>query len=472
MKPARKGKTKLAHLVGIKGVAMAALAIYLVESGYRVTGSDVSDEFPTDAELQKIGISVLTGFDPKHINGKQKPDVVYYTGAHGGRDNPEVQEAIAQHIPVYPHGQALGDLMKPYRQIVVAGSHGKTTTSAMIATLFSRANKDPSYAIGCGAILPYYPAGHKGKSKWFVAEGDEYITDPSHDSTPRFLWTMPEILVVTNVDFDHPDAYANLEAVQDAFRTLQKKSAATIYCADDKKSAFLQSGQNVTTYGFSPSSDYHIAHIAGSAERIFFRLEERGTDVGEFSLKVPGKHNVLNATAALIASHMAGISWSDLKEGLLSFVGTKRRFEKLYEGNGITIYDDYAHHPSEIRATLAAARLWYPNRRIIAVFQPHTYSRTKALLSEFAHAFSDADTVVLSDIYASAREHDTLGIDGSTLVSEAAKYHPRVFYAKGYTEVNTWLASGMQSGDVVIFMGAGDIFMWVRTFVTSLAKHA
>ncbi len=452
-----------AHLVGIKGVAMAALAVYLTESGVRVTGSDVPDEFPTDEELMRLGVRVDVGFSPAHIEGKNRPDVVYYTGAHGGRDNPEVQAALASGIPAFPHGEALGVLMKGSRQIVVSGSHGKTTTSAMIATLLTHAKLDPSYAIGCGTISSRFAAGHKGASDWFVAEGDEYITDPGNDRTPRFMWLTPEILVVTNVDFDHPDAYPDLQAVQDAFLALQKKTKVTIVNADDKNSRVLLTGKNVLTYGYSPASDFRITHVGAGRERMFFRLEERGVFIAEFTIKVPGNHNVSNAVAALVAAHTAGVSWEVLREGLLEFTGTKRRFEKLGEAHGVTFYDDYAHHPAEVRATLAAARLWYPKTRIIAVFQPHTYSRTKALLSEFAHAFGDADTVILSDIYASAREHDTLGLDGATLVTETARYHTHVLYGKGYTEVKHHLDHEAHAGDVVIFMGAGDIYVWAKS---------
>lgn len=454
------------HLVGIKGVAMAALAVYLKESGASVTGSDVADEFPTDEELRRKGISILTGFSADHVQGKHVLDAVYYTGAHSGRDNPEVVAAVNNGIQTLPHGKALGEIMKGKRQIVVSGSHGKTTTSAMIATLLIQANLNPSYAIGCGSISSVLPAGHFGSSDWFVAEGDEYITDPNHDRTPRFMWLEPEILVVTNIDFDHPDAYADLSAVQYAFLELQQKAKVTIVNADDPASRVLLRGSNVITYGYSPVSDYRITHVGVGSERMFFRLEERGVFVGEFAIKVPGKHNVSNAVAALIAAHTAGVSWDDLREGLLAFTGTKRRFEKLGEAKGIMFYDDYAHHPTEIMATLKGARMWYPDRNIIAVFQPHTYSRTKALLSEFARAFSDANTVILTDIYASAREHETLGIDGSTLVSETAKYHHHVLYGKGYTEIQKSLHAIVHSGDVVIYMGAGDIYTWCRKLLT------
>lgn len=447
---------KKAHLVGIKGVAMAALAVYLTESGFRVTGSDVADEFPTDEELVKNKIRIYTGFDGKRLEDI-KPDVVYYTGAHGGRDNPEVQAALEAGIPALPHGKALGEHMKGSRQIVVSGSHGKTTTSAMIAVLLSHAGLVPSYAIGCGAINGLGAAGHKGKGTWFVAEGDEYVTDPGHDPTPRFMWLDPEILVVTNIDYDHPDAYPNLRAVQAAFAAIGKKAGEIIVNADDANSRMIISD---FTYGFSPASAYRITHIGTGKERSFFSLEERGVSLGEFTIKVLGRHNVLNATSAMIAAHQAGVSWDELRKGILAFTGTKRRFEKIGERRGVTFIDDYAHHPTEIAATLAAARSWYPDRRIIVVFQPHTYSRTNALLTEFSKSFGDANLVLLTDIYASARESDTLGLTETTLVTETAKHHGNVYYTKDKQAVGRLLSKTLKVRDVVIFMGAGDIYNW------------
>lgn len=451
---------------------MAALAVYLSESGFRVTGSDVPEDFPTQDELRAAGIRVLTGFDASRMTGKTKPDIVYYTGAHGGRDNAEVAAAIAEGIPVSAHGVALGTVMNGSRQIVVSGSHGKTTTSAMIATILVHANLQPSYAIGCGSISGLGAAGHKGSGPWFVAEGDEYVTDPQHDPTPRFHWLSPEILVVTNIDYDHPDAYANLQAVQQAFLAAQHKSAMTIVNADDPNSRVLLNGNAVVTFGRSPAAEYRIVHIGEGLERMFFTLEERGVALGEFTLKVPGRHNVSNAVAALIAARGAGVSWDAAREGLLAFTGTKRRFEKLATADGVTYYDDYAHHPAEISATLSAARAWYPDRRIIAVFQPHTYSRTKALASEFAGCFTDADSVVLTEIYASARETDTLGMTGMKLASDVSARHTGVVFCADAVALSRWLGEHTRPGDVVVFMGAGDIYNWERPMIARMRSGA
>lgn len=460
------------YFVGIKGVAMAALAIYCKEAGMKVAGCDADEEFPTDEELKKAKISVDIGFEPKYL--PKRTDLVIYTGAHGGRDNPVVVEARKQEIETLPHGKALGMFMEGKRQITVAGSHGKTTTAAMVATILQFAGKDSSYAIGCGSLLGIGPAGHYGKGDHFVAEGDEYVTDHGHDETPRFLWQKPEILVVTNIDFDHPDVYQTLESVQEAFTKLQAELVGqklTVVNIDDPKSSVLLSSETIVRYGFSPRADTRITHVGVGRERMFFNLEHKGMKLGEFTLKVPGKHNVANATAAVVTCQALGLSVEEIRKGLLVFTGTKRRFEKIGEAHGITYYDDYAHHPAEIAATLAAAKEWYPSARIIAIFQPHTYSRTRALLSDFARSFKDATMVILTDIYASAREHDTLGISGKTLVEETLKNHRHVIYGKDYEQVEKILGREAQAGDIVIFMGAGNIYTWSKKLWMKNSKN-
>jgi len=288
------------YFVGIKGVGMAALAIYCKEAGMKVSGCDTAEEFPTDDELKKANIPVDFGFDPQLL---KKADLVIYTGAHEGRDNPVVVKARERGIETLPHGKALGMFMEGSRQITVAGSHGKTTTAAMIATILKSAGKDPSYAIGAGAIGES-AAGHFGKANIFIAEGDEYVTDHGHDETPRFLWQKPELLVVTNIDFDHPDVYANIRNVQDAFVSLQEKSSTTIINRDDHNSRILREG---ISFGFSPQADFRITHSGVGRERMFFTLEQKGVKLGEFALKVPGAHNVSNATAAVVTCQALGI---------------------------------------------------------------------------------------------------------------------------------------------------------------------
>jgi UDP-N-acetylmuramate--alanine ligase len=464
-------KRKQVYLVGIKGVAMTALAVYFKQQGIAVSGCDTEEHFPTDDVLAEARISVFVGFDPEAIPANT--DLVVYTGAHGGKDNPVVVKAHQQGIQTLPHGQALGMVMDGMRQVVVAGSHGKTTISSMIATVLLSAAQDPSYAIGCGGITGVGLPGRFGRGPWFVAEGDEYVTDPGHDTTPRFLWTKPEILVVSNIDFDHPDAYADISAVQQAFVKLQQQQVddrLTIVNRDNTESEILLSGGNVVTYGFSPRADVRITHVSGSAGKTFFTLEKEGITLGEFSLQVPGRHNVSNAAAAVAALIGMGIRVPDIQKGLAKFQGTKRRFEKIAEEENRIYYDDYAHHPAEIKATLSAARMWYPDHNIVAVFQPHTYSRTKALLSEFARSFTDANMVLITDIYASAREHDTLGITAETLSSEVKTHHAQVVYTPGMLEIKESIAALPHTPTVVMFMGAGDIYGWEKETIISQNK--
>ena len=452
------------HFVGIKGVAMTSLALYCTDQGIKVTGSDVEGVFPTQHVLDKALIPITIGFTAETIKKQKHLDLVIYTGAHDGKDNIEVVTAVDRGIPVMPHGQALGVMMDGKRQISIAGSHGKTTTSAMLATIFSVANIDPSYAVGCGTILGLGNPGHYGKGNVFIAEADEYMTDPEHDRKPRFLWQHPELLVVTNIDYDHPDAYADLKDVQQAFITLQKQMTGrktTIVNHDDVPSQVLcQGGSHTVTYGYSNGSEYQITHVSFEEGRTFFSVSVRGTAIGEFILTVPGKHNILNGLAALVAAHEFGLSYEAIRKGLLQFAGAKRRLELLYTNKDIRIYDDYAHHPHEITASLDALRSWYPKNRIITIFQPHTYSRTASLLPDFAKSFSKSDVILVADIYASARETVRTDITSAKLVEEIAKNHANAQYIKNLPGALSYIKTYLSPGDIIVCMGAGDIYEW------------
>lgn len=462
---------KKIHFVGIKGIGMSALALYAKGRGYRVTGSDTSEKFPADHQLKKADIQTLIGFESTHIE-MVKPDLVIYTGAHGGLENVEVVAAEKRGIPVLAQGKALGLFMEGMRQISVSGSHGKTTTAAMISVIFTKAGADPSYIVGCGEIFGIGSSGHYGHGEWFIAEADEYVTDPNHDMTPRFLWQNPQILVVTNVDFDHPDVYPTLKYMKNAFEKLRNKlptSGSLILSADDKESYdLIWLGSSVATVGRSPHADYFIKNIHIREAKTFFELELSGTFIGEFTLQVPGIHNVINAAMAAVASHDAGIPWDAIRKGLSEFTGTKRRFEKLAEHNNILFYDDYAHHPKEISSTLQAVRSWFGKRRIIVIFEPHTYSRTRALFEEFSQCFSDADVVILSDIYSSKRETPDPEITSKKLAMHTQKFHKNTYYKASPTDVEILLRTEIKPYDVVLFMGAGDIYAWGREIVKKI----
>ena len=462
------------YFVGIKGVAMTSLALYFYSKGVRVSGSDVKDRFPTDEMLSKFHISVLEGFTPAHIDTLKNVDLLIYTGAHDGKNNPEVVRALSLGIPVLPHGKALGFCMEDSKQISVAGSHGKTTTSAMIATVLSHAGKFPSYAVGCGEIFPLGSPGACGTGEWFVAEADEYATDPKYDKTPRFCFQHPDIFAVTNIDYDHPDVYRDISSVQDAFVSMKSNLrglSAVIMNADDPKSACLRSDARgkIISFGTVAGSDYRIISTAFSEGKTEFTLCDTKGINRTFQLNIPGNHNVFNATCAVAVLRLLDLSWEEIHDGLLTFRGSKRRFEHIGDIGETLFYDDYAHHPKEIIATLLGIRQWYPERKIYCIFQPHTYSRTKALLHEFSKAFFNADSLVLTDIYASARESQNQGISSDMLAKECRKYHSDVHFVHNEEGVKEFLSTIPDGKAIIIFMGAGDIYLWGKSVVNSLS---
>ena len=470
-----RSELKSVHFVGIKGVAMTSLAIYCKEKGMRVTGSDLEEDFPTKEPLEAADIHPQVGFTKDHILASNRPDLVVYTGAHGGKDNVEVVTAEGLGIETMPHGRALGYFMRGSLQISVAGSHGKTTTTAMIATIVSDAGHDPSYAVGCGMIGGLGNPGHSGKGPEFIVEADEYMTDPTHDKTPRFLWQNPDICVVTNIDYDHPDAYASLSEVEDAFVKFvgqQKGLNTLIINADDPKSSILAGkvGGKILSYGFSHDADVEARNVRFEEEKTLFDVFFQKTYVGTFSLSVPGMHNILNACGALAACYCLDISWEHIAKGLARFRGTKRRFEFVGSIGTIKVFDDYAHHPHEIEATLSGARDWYPKKRIITLFQPHTYSRTKALIHEFSTCFEKSDIVLIPDIYASARETENLGMHASRLVEEIAKNNKQCFYIKNFDGAIAFLKTHIQQGDILLCMGAGDVYGWGERIIQECSE--
>lgn len=448
------------HLVGIKGVAMAAMAVILKQLGKTVTGSDTTEEFPTQKILDDLKLTIYSGFDVVHIQSG-KTDMVIYTGAHNGKNNSEVRQALKLKIPVMSHGQALGELMQQKTGISVAGSHGKTTTSAMIAHVLVKVGKDPAYSVGCGEILSLETPAAWGKGEYFVAEADEYVTDPTSDATPRFMWQQPKYLVITNIDFDHPDVYKDLDSVKEAFLNFinqNKRLDFLIVNADDETSKFLSSSVKVPliTFGKDPAANFRISDIRVKGILTGFNL----SDVGKIKLAVPGEHNVSNAAAAAVLLKQLGLTNAQITDHLATFTGTKRRLEKFGELEGTLFIDDYAHHPKEIAASIAALKNQYHLQKLIVIFQPHTFSRTQSLFYEFSRCFSGADKVVITDIYASAREKPIPDITAKALVNEVKKHHPDTNYQPDKQAVLKYLGSLDLTGTVVVLMGAGDIYNW------------
>ncbi len=456
------------HFVGIKGVGMAPLAIIAKEAGFVVSGCDIADEFITDESLKKAEITPLVGFSKDHILNS---DLVITTGAHGGFDNPEVIAAKEKGIPVWTQGQAVGEFMKgdlfnrSQIGVSVTGSHGKTTTTAMLATTLKTSGKDPSYVIGTGNVSSLGSCGHFGKGKYFIAEADEYATEPTHDKTPKFLWQHPEIIIFTNIELDHPDLYQNVDAIRVAclqFANQLPSTGILIAYAGDPQTRMLlgeYKGKKIT-FGFTQDCDFVITRIHQFEDRTFFWVSNHGNDMGECMLFVPGEHNVLNATAALVAALELGVSIEQIKKGLQAFVGSKRRFEYIGKlPSGALLYDDYAHHPTEIKKTLCAFKKRFPKHKMVCIFQPHTYSRTKTLFNEFISSFIDADTVIMCNIYSSLREKPDEAISSEMLVSGMRKYNPNVLFLPTLDDVVKYVESAhYNSHTVVITMGAGDIY--------------
>lgn len=461
-------KQKTVHFVGIKGVGMTPLALIAKGAGFSVTGSDIAEEFITDEALKRAGITPYVGFSTDHI---ASPDLVITTGAHGGFDNPEVKEAKARGIEVLTAGEAVGLFMngaifgKKYKGVSVAGTHGKTTTTAMLATIMRESGYDPSFVIGTGNVGSLGAPGNFGKGNFFIAEADEYATEPKHDKTPKFMWQHPSVAIITNIEFDHPDIYSSLEDVKSAFTAFIKQmptNGVLIVCGDDHEVRNVTKGldRKVITYGFNPENNYVLERVHISGEQTFFWVKGYGASLGEFAIRVAGDHNALNALGAIIGALELGVPLEKVKKSLPAFRGSQRRLEFIGDlQTGAKMYDDYAHHPTEIKKTLGALRRQYPNKKIVCVFQPHTYSRTKMLFNEFAQAFDEVNTIVITDIYASLREEYDPSVSSKHLVEAIKRYHSGVFYVSNIIDVVQYINQNrFRSDTIVVTMGAGDIY--------------
>ncbi|MBI5122963.1 UDP-N-acetylmuramate--L-alanine ligase [Candidatus Roizmanbacteria bacterium] len=463
-------KKKHIHFVGIKGVGVAPLALIAKEAGFEVTGSDIEKEFITDLALSKAGIKPSSGFSPDHIS---IPDLVITTGAHNGFDNVEAIAAKEKNIPVMSQGEAVGAFMngeilgKKFKGISVAGTHGKTTTTAMLATILEENQLDPSYVIGTGDVGSLSAPGHLGKGNYFIAEADEYISEPKHDRTIKFLWQHPEFAVITNIEYDHPDVYASIDEIRVAFAKLANQvspSGALVACGDDRqiRKMLRDYEKKVITYGLNSDNDYILKKVNVSGNQTFFWVETRGMSLGEFGLQVPGEHNALNALAAIIVCLELGLPIEKIKKGLHVFLGSKRRLEFIGElTTGAKVYDDYAHHPTEIKKTLKTLRQQYPNKKILCIFQPHTYSRTKMLFEEFTKAFDNIDElfVIVTEIYASLREAPDNSISGEKLVESISLSHKDIHYLPALNDVVQYINEKKFRADtILVTMGAGDIY--------------
>lgn len=446
------------HLVGIGGSGLSAIARVLLGRGYRVSGSDRESNAQT-AALQKLGATVYSGHDGRHIKGA---DLLLLSSAIPP-DNAEVVAARAAGIPIQKRAAFLGQLMAGSQGIAVAGTHGKTTTTGLIAHLLLRAGLDPTVVVG--GVLPQLAAGsdeangRAGRGQHFVIEADEY----DH----MFLGLRPQTAVLTNVEHDHPDLFPNEEAYFAAFRAFVARIPANgqlVACLDDpgvvKVVAASGGSFPVTGYGLASRPAGFAGRYYRAVERRVnqlggqdFLLEIDGDVAGLLRTRIPGDHNLRNVLAATAVALGAGVTLSDIRSALIDFGGIGRRFQVQGEIAGITVIDDYAHHPTEIRATLAAARQRYPGRRLWAVWQPHTFSRTRLLQKAFTTSFGDADRVIGLDIYRS-REREMPGVDTGAVV--AAMEHPAAVHISQRRAAADYLLERVRPGDLVLTLGAGD----------------
>jgi UDP-N-acetylmuramate--alanine ligase len=445
------------HLIGIGGSGLAPIATVLLERGYTVSGSDrlVS---PNLQRLQNAGAKIIIGHHHENILGA---DMVIRSSAIPD-DNVEVQAAISAGIPVYKRVDFLGKLMTGQKGIAIAGTHGKTTTTAMIASVLCDLGLDPSFIVG-STIVGLGINARAGRGDYFVIEADEYDR--------MFLGLHPWIAVVTNIEHDHPDCYPTQQDFYRAFQEfigLLEPGGVLVACADDAEAARLagearREGRQVLVYGILQSDcDYRARSIAPNSEGgSTFSLERKGVEiVPQIVLRLPGEHNVLNALAALIVTDFLGLPMKDVAEGLGKFQGTGRRFEIRGEVNGVLVINDYAHHPTEIRATLNAARVRLPDNRIWAVWQPHTYSRIRALYEDYLVSFNDADCVLVTEIYAAREMAPADHFSARQLVEAmAGKRRPsqsKILFAPDLTKATSILMDQLRPGDVVLVLSAGD----------------
>ncbi len=437
------------HFIGIGGISMSGLAEILLEEGFTVSGSD-SRESELTRHLEANGATVFYGQRAENI--LPGIDVVVYTAAIHP-DNPEFVRAQEAQIPMLTRAELLGELMRNYRTaIAVSGTHGKTTTTSMLSMILLCARKDPTITVG--GILPEIGGNIRvGHSEVFLTEACEY--------TNSFLSFLPTVGVILNIEEDHLDFFKDLADIRNSFhrfaRLLPKDGLLVLNGEIEAPDEITENvDARIVTYGLTGSEDYSAGEISYDANGCAsFRLLHRGTPVGSVSLRVPGIHNVSNALASLAVSLELDIDFDTAREGLETFHGTERRFQYKGQVNGVTIIDDYAHHPTEIRATLRAAKN-YPHRELWCVFQPHTYTRTHAFLHEFAEALTLADHVVLADIYA-AREQNTLGITSQALQAELEKIGKPCDYFPSFEEIEKFLLKNCINGDLLITMGAGDV---------------
>ena len=435
------------HMVGIGGAGMSGIAEVLLNLGYSVSGSDMSDSAVVK-HLRSLGATVAVGHAAENLGDVQ----VLVRSTAIAEDNPEVVEARRRNIAIIPRAEMLAELMRLRQGVVIAGTHGKTTTTSFTASIFDAAGLDPTVIIG-GRLNAYGTNAHLGHGDYLIAEADE--------SDGSFLCLLPIINVVTNVDEDHLDHYGTREAIDDAFVAFMNSVpfyGINVVCGDDPgvRALLPRVKRPVMTYGFAADNALRAVPLeSGAVSR--FSVWQNGEELGEVRLPQPGRHNILNALGAIGAALSADIAFADCARGLGSFGGVGRRFEYKGERDGVTVIDDYGHHPAEIAATLATARQVFPGRRLVVAFQPHRFSRTQAHFGEFCKVFDTVDQVLLTEIYA-ASEKPIPGVSGESLAQGMRQVSETpVAYYRTIPELAAALPEYLRPGDVLLTLGAGTI---------------
>jgi UDP-N-acetylmuramate--alanine ligase len=434
-----------AHFIGIGGIGMSGIAEILLNLGMEVSGSDLRRGPVTD-RLAQMGATIYEGHDAMNVAGA----TVVVTSSAVPAANPEVAEARARKIPVIQRAEMLAELMRLKYGIAIAGMHGKTTTTSMVASVLAAGGLDPTVVVG-GRVDALGSNAKLGSSQYLVAEADE--------SDRSFLKLSPILAVVTNLDREHMDCYRDMADVEQAFLAFMDKVpfyGAVTACVDNPQLAAIlpRARRRVFTYGVAPQADYRLEFVeAGKGSFARFQVTTAFGPMGPFELHVPGRHNVLNATAAVAIAHQLGVAPAQIAEGLNHFRGVDRRFQQRGAARGIAVVDDYGHHPTEIRATLAAAREC-GHQRIHVVFQPHRFSRTLDLMDQFAGAFVDADTVIVLPIYAASEEP----IPGVTAERLAARIEgPQLHFAPNFPAAVAAVVAQAKEGDLILTLGAGNV---------------
>ncbi|MFZ9869633.1 MAG: UDP-N-acetylmuramate--L-alanine ligase [Candidatus Kapaibacteriota bacterium] len=438
------------HFVGIGGIGMSGIAEILVSQGFAVSGSDLQRSENTD-HLERLGVRIMLGH---HADNITNAEVVVYSSAVDPATNPETAAALERHLPVIRRAEMLSEVSRLKYTLAIAGTHGKTTTTSLCGLVMMQAGLDPTVIVG-GRLKGLGGSNARlGRGDWIVLEADEY--DRS------FLQLLPTIAVITNVEADHLDIYSDLDDIKGAFVEFTNKVpfyGTACVCVDDAgvRDIIPSIHRRLVTYGLREGADVRGIDCAFHERSSQFTLTYHGEPLGTITINTPGEHNVRNALAACAVALECGIAVDDIATALASFSGVHRRFDIKGERSTIMVVDDYAHHPTEVRSALAAAkRGWH--RRVVAVFQPHTYTRTRDFIEEFAVCFSDADVLIVTDIYA-AREQPIKGVTGELIATAArAADHPDVHYAASLSDATHLVRTLTQPGDLVMTLGAGDVW--------------